>query len=119
MKGIKIAHSVLGIIPFIWFVSFLLILLIGIFHFGYIPKYGNSVDPYALNLRNLSLFSFLCGFLAYIAFYTWIGMSIIFLLFFKKKFSFNKTTTILFIIGVLGFFIFKYLFSDVFAWVID
>ena len=102
MKYIKMLHSFLGILPFIWFVSFLLILLIGIFHFGYIPKYGNSVDPDALNLRYLSLFSFFCGFLAYIAFYIWIGMSIIFLLFFKKKFSFNKTTTILFIIGELA-----------------
>ena len=119
MKYIKILHSFLGILPFIWFLSFLIILAIGIIHFGYLPKYGNLVDPYALNIRYLSLFSFFCGLCAYVAFYLWIVMSIIFITFLRKEFSFNRTTTILFIIGVLGFFVFRYLFSDVFAWVID
>lgn len=119
MKYIKLIHSFLGILPFVWFVSFLLILSIGFIHFGAMPKYGNLVDPYALNLRYLSLFSFFCGFLAYLAFYLWLGMSIIFIVFFKKKYTFNKTTSILFFIGVFGFFLFKYLFTDAFAWVID
>ena len=119
MKTIKSIHSILGIIPFIWFLSFLLILIIGIIHFGYIPKEGNPVDPYKLGLDLLNIFCGLCGVFAYVAFYLWMLMSIILIIFFRKKYTFNKTATFLFIISVLGFFVFRYGFPDVFGWVLD
>jgi hypothetical protein len=119
MKYIKLLHKVLGVIPFIWFISFLLILLIGTINLGYVPKYGNLIDPYALNIDILSSLHVFCAFLAYIAFYLWLTLSAIFLVFFKKEFSLNKLSTVLFIIGVVGFFIFKYIFTDVFLWVVD
>ncbi len=46
-------------------------------------------------------------------------MGIVFIIFFKEKNLFSRITTILFIIGVAGFFVFKYLFPDVFGWVLD
>lgn len=117
MKIIKFAHSFFGIIPFIWFSCFLLILTIGIVHFGYVPKEGNPVDPYKLGLDWLSIIITIFSFIAYISFYLWILISIIILL--KREKLFNKISTILFIIGVSGFFIFKYLFPEVFGWVLD
>lgn len=119
MKTIKSIHSILGIIPFIWFLSFLLILIIGIAHFGYIPEEGNIVDPTALGLYWLNVFCVLFGIAAYLAFYSWILMSIILIIFFRKKYTFNKTVTFLFIISVLGFFVFRYGFPEVFGWVLD
>lgn len=119
MRYIRLFHSILGIIPFIWFLSFLLILTMGIIHIGYVPKYGNPIDPYALNLDVISYLHFIFGLCAYLAFYLWIGMSIILVIFFKKKFSFHRASTILFIIGVSGFFIFRYIFPDVFGWILD
>lgn len=118
MKALKIIHSILGIIPFLWFMSFITILAIGMIKLGHVPKYGNPLDPTSLNMNVLSVFSFLCGLCAYISFYLWIGMSLI-LLFFRSNYSFHKLNTVLFFIGVGGFFVFKYLFPDVFAWVID
>ncbi len=119
MKIIKSIHSILGIIPFIWFLSFLLILIIGITHFGYIPKEGNAVDPTALGLYWLNAFCVLFGIVAYLAFYSWILMSIILIIFFREKYTFNKTATCLFIISILGFFVFRYGFPGVFGWVLD
>ena len=55
---------------------------------------------------------------SYLAFFLWIVIGICFI-FFKSKDLFNRATTILFIIGVLGFFIFRYIFPDVFGWVLD
>jgi len=119
MKLIKITHSFLAIIPFAWFVCFLIILFAGIIHFGYVPKEGNPVDPYKLGLDWLSMILTICSVGAYMAFYLWTAMSLIFMAFFRSKKLLNRNTTILFTIGVAGFFLFKYLFPDVFGWVLD
>jgi hypothetical protein len=119
MRLLKFIHSFLGIIPFIWLTCFLVMLLIGIIHFGYIPKEGNPVDPYKLGLDWLSVIITICSVCAYIAFYLWIALCVVLIIFFKGKELINRNTTILFIIGMSGFFIFKYLFSEVFRWVLD
>lgn len=118
MRLTKLIHSFLGVIPFIWFITFLIMLFIGISHFGFVPKEGNPVDPYKLGLDWLSVVITICSAFAYIAFFLWIGLGIT-IIFLRKKGSFNKTTTILFIIGVSGFLIFKYLYPEVFGWVLD
>jgi hypothetical protein len=119
MRLIKFVHSFLGLIPFVWFITFLIMLFSGISYFGYVPKEGNPVDPHKLGLDWLTLFITLCSVAGFIAFFLWIVMSIAFIIFFRKKNSFNKVTTILFVIGVSGFFIFRYIFPDVFGWVLD
>jgi hypothetical protein len=116
-KIFKILHSILGIIPFLWFLAFLMIILLGTIKLGYVPKYGNIIDPYALKIGAITKAHFFLGISALLAFYIWLVMSAIF--FFIKGFSFNKITTILFFVGVIGYLTFKYLFPNVFAWVMD
>lgn len=119
MKLIKIIHSFLAILPFAWSVCFLIILFAGIIHFGYVPIEGNPVDPYKLGLDWLSIILTIFSVGAYMAFYLWIAMSVAFIFFFKSKNLLNTSTTILFVIGVTVFFIFKYLLPGVFGWVLD
>lgn len=119
MRVIKFIHSFLGLIPFVWLISFLIILFIGIIHFGYVPKEGNPVDPYKLGLDWLTIIMTICFVGAYIAFYLWIILSVIIFTLIKKRQVFNKVTTVMFFIGVLGFFIFRYLFPSVWGWVLD
>ena len=119
MKLIKIIHSFLAILPFAWFVCFLIILFAGIIHFGYVPIEGNLVDPYKLGLDWLSIILTIFSVGAYMAFYLWIAMSVVFIIFFKGQKLLNRTTTILFVIGISGFFIFKYFFPGVSGWVLD
>jgi hypothetical protein len=49
-KIFKILHSILGIVPFLWFLAFLIIILLGTIKLGYVPQYGNIIDPYALKI---------------------------------------------------------------------
>ena len=119
MKYIKILHTALCIIPFIWFVLFLIILIIGTIHFGEIPKYGNLTDPYALDLDKISLVEALFSFLGYLSFFLWPLLTAIIYIFFRNKIIMNKLSIILFIIGIVGFFIFRYGFSETFLWVVD
>ena len=119
MKIVKIIHSILAILPFVWFITFLLQLVIGIIHFKAIPKEYLFDDPSSMGLDKLGLFSTLCILAAVPAFFLWILMSIILLIFFRKQYSFNKPATILFFIGVAGFFIFRDGFPEVFGWVLD
>ena len=119
MKDYKTLHTVLGIIPLAWFISFLLILLIGTIHFGYVPEYGNPIVPYALHLDFLSIIHFILGVFAYLVFFPWILLTIHLIFSYNKQMCLNKLSVILFSIGVSGFFIFKYLLTDNFAWVMD
>lgn len=119
MKYIKILHTALGIIPFAWLCSLLLILFIGVFHFGYVPKYGNPVDPYALGLDWIYSFEVWLALFGFISFFVWPVLTVILYIFFKNKIVMNKLSIILFIIGIAGFFIFRYGFSETFLWVVD
>ena len=119
MKLLKLIHSSLGVMPFVWFMLFLSILMVGTIHLGYIPKYGNHIDPDALNISTLSTIHLISAFFAYLAFYLWILISIIMKYYFKMNFSLNRITTIFFFIGVLGFFVFKFIFKQYFLWVMD
>ena len=104
MKFVRILHALLGIIPFLWFISFLYVLVKGIFYLGYIPKYGNPVDPYELGLVDwvydievwLTVLSFM-------SFFLWILITGVIYLFFRDKVAFNKASVILFMVGIGGF----------------
>lgn len=119
MKILKIVHSTLAIVPFIWLLSFLYILIVGIIHFGYIPHEGNPVDPYKLGLDNLNMFVGIMLGVSLLTTILWVLISIVCTVFLRGKFSLNKISTILFFIGVFGFLIFRYIFPDVFGWVLD
>ena len=119
MKYIKQFHTILGIVPFVWFISFLSILIIGTIKLGYIPEYGNIIDPEALKIKTLGLFHFLFFMAAYCSFYLWIIFSIVLVVLYKRRFIPNTLSLILFLIGVLGYFIFKFVFSKNFLWVFD
>jgi hypothetical protein len=119
MKSLKIIHTALGIIPFLWFISFLFILMIGTIKLGYIPEYGDQIDPYALNLHSLSFIHFWLFILSFFAFFLWLTGTVVIMIFFRKKDSLNNLSTALFITGTAGFFIFKYGLTDYFAWVFD
>ncbi|MGG9962509.1 hypothetical protein [Ferruginibacter sp. SUN106] len=118
LKAIHI-HSFLGIIPLVWFLSFLSILAIGTFKLGYIPQYGNPVDPDTLHIGGLELLHSILFMMSIIAFFGWITVTIILLSFYKNSFVFNKTALVLFAIGVTGFLVFKYVFPGFGAWVFD
>jgi hypothetical protein len=119
MKFIKLLHIILGIIPFLWLISFLVILTIGTIHFGYIPKAGNPVDPYALGLDSINRFEVGLVLLSFIAFFLYIPLTILLYILSKQKANPNNLSLILFTIGVGGFLIFRYIFTDVFLWVAD
>jgi hypothetical protein len=118
LKAIHI-HSFLGIIPFVWLLSFLTILTIGTFRLGYVPQYGNVVDPYALHIGVLELLHNILFVVSIIAFFGWISVTIILFSFHKGSFVLNKTALVLFIIAVTGFIIFQYVFPGIGAWVFD
>jgi hypothetical protein len=118
MKFIKILHAFFGIIPFAWLLSFLTILLIATIHFGYIPKYGNPIDPSALGLDQIEYVEVILAFCAFISFFIWTFLSLIFI-FFKSKIQLSKLPIFLFVIGVCGFFVLRYEFTDIFLWVVD
>ena len=119
MKYIKILHTALGIIPFVWFVLFLIILIAGTIHFGEIPKLGFAKDPYALGLDKLSIIEALFSFLGYLSFFIWPLLTAILYVFFRNKIKLNKLSMVMFFIGITGFFIFRYGFSETFLWIVD
>jgi hypothetical protein len=119
MKYIKTLHTTLGIIPFIWFIFFLTMVIIGTIYFGNIPKYGNPIDPYALGLDWINIFEAFFSVLGIISFFLWPLLTIILYIFFRNKIILNKLSIILFIIGIVGFFVFKYGFTETFLWVAD
>jgi hypothetical protein len=119
MKVVRIVHTVLGIIPFVWFVTFLLIFTIGAIHLGYIPEYGNAADPDSLNIGLLSGIHFALFLSGSLAFFIWVMLTIVLLIFFRKRISINRSSTILFSIGIIGFLIFKYILTASFLWVFD
>jgi hypothetical protein len=119
MKYIKILHTALGIIPFAWLISFLIMLIIGTIHFGYVPKYGNPIDPYALGLDWINIIELWLGFLGYLSFFIWPLLTAILYIFFRNKITLNKLSMLMFFIGITGFFIFRYGFSEAFLWVVD
>ena len=119
VKYIKTLHTALGIIPFIWFVLFLIILIAGTIHFGEIPQYGNPIDPYALGLDNVSLAALLFFILGHLSFFLWLILTTVIYIFFRNKIVLNKLSIILFLIGIGGFLIFKYGFTETFLWVFD
>lgn len=119
MKTIKVIHSILGTIPFIWLILFLIVLVTGSFSIGHMPEYGDPIDPGSFNIRSLSFMHFVFYILSFISFFLWIIITTIVLMFFRKKIYLQKIPTVLFITGVAGFFIFKYAFTDNFLWVFD
>ena len=116
MKAIKLFHIILGSIPFAWLISFLLMLIIGTIHFGYIPRYGNIVDPYSLGLGWINIIEVALFFLSFLSFFLWPIFSAI--LFFNKE-ALSKISIIMYLVGVSSFFIFKYIFTSAFEWVMD
>lgn len=119
MKYFRILHKIFGVIPFVWFSVFLMILMIGIFKLRSLPKYGYSDDPNSLGIDLLSRIHLISAVSAYVAYYLWLVFTICWIAFFKKKFFIHKPSTILFFIGISGFFVFKYFFPEIFKWVMD
>jgi hypothetical protein len=119
MKYVKTIYTILGVIPFLWLVSFVTILCVGTIRLGYIPKYGNRIDPDALNINFLSLVQAILAILAYIAFFLWIVITSLLVSYFRKKITPNRVSIYLFLIGVISFFILKYIFTEYFLWVED
>jgi hypothetical protein len=119
MRIVRLILAFLGLIPFIWFVAFLVTLSIGIIKLGYIPQEGDLNDPYKLGLDWINIFLGIWGLFAYLAFYVWIITAISFFAYFRDKKMFNRKATVLFIIAVAGVLIFEYLFPGVFGWVLD
>jgi len=112
-------HSISGIIPFTWFILFISILAIGTFKLGYIPAYGNRIDPGDLHINFLVILHAIFLVLAVFAVISWVALSIIIYSFYKGYSLFNKTTLRLFFIGIGGFVVFKYIFPGTFAWVLN
>jgi hypothetical protein len=112
-------HTILGIVPFAWLLLFLSILAVGTFKLGYVPAYGNRIDPGDLHINLLLVIHAVCLVLAVFAVIGWMILSFILYSFYKGYSMFNKITWRLFIIGITGFFIFKYLFPGTFAWVLN
>jgi hypothetical protein len=117
MKVAKALYTIISIIPFIWFVTFLLQLLIGIIHFKTIPREGIQSDPCSIGLCTLHLYSAMLLAVSVFAIAVWAIMSVT-LLTVKKK-SLSKPSTLLCIISVIGYFVFAYGFPEVFGWVLD
>lgn len=118
MKVIKAIQTILGYIPFIWFIFFVIILLIGTLKLGYVPKYGNVIDPYALNLELLSIIHVITATLSYLAVFVWILLTGI-LIILKRQIIINRTSFVFLLIGLVGFIIFKFFFTQIFLWVFD
>jgi len=119
MKYFKILHTVLGIIPFAWLCSLLLILFIGICHFGYVPQSGNPVDPYSLGLDWIYSFEVWLGLFGFLSFFLWPLVTVMLHIFYRNMIVFNKLSVILFLVGTIGFFVFRYGFTAIFLWVAD
>jgi hypothetical protein len=118
MKSIQILHTIAGIIPFAWLLLFLAILGIGTVHLGYIPQYGNHIDPDSLNIHFLGFLHMIFGLLGTASTCVWVTLAAI-MISSTPKIALRKIPTILFFIGVGGFFLFKYAFTEQFLWVFD
>lgn len=116
---IKVLHTVIGFIPFVWLVVFLTILGVGTISLGYIPEYGNKIDPSALSLDFLGYFNFIFWVLGFIGFWFWIVLTMVMIVFFKVKITTIKTSTIFFIVGATGYFLFNNVYTANFLWVFD
>ncbi len=113
MKLLKLIHWIISLIPFIWFVTFLIQVLIGIIHFKTIPREYVQTDPYSIGLLGLNYFSIILLMLSFLAVPAWFIISILILVINKK--SFPKISSLLFAIGVAGYFLFAFEFPDVFG----
>jgi hypothetical protein len=119
MKIVKILHSIFSIIPFIWLILILTILFIGFFKLGYFPKYGNIIDPNTLGLRLLNILSVIVLFGSFISCIIW-TLIVIYIISQEKGLNIFKTApTFLFFIGISGFIILNYIFTDYYLWVLD
>jgi hypothetical protein len=119
MRILKIFQTIIGVIPFIWFTLFLIILVGGLIHLGEIPKYGNILDPDALGFGKLSYYEAIFIILSFISFFLWFIITVVIYVFFKEKIKLNKLSLFLFLIGIGGFFLFRYVFTEQFLWVVD
>ena len=105
-----------------WAITFILSLSIGTFYIGHIPVYGIDPDPHSLDsflpdaIQGINLFSF---FFSFVAFFAWPLLTIHLLL---NKASFSRTEKLLqlsALLSILIFFMFRFIYTDQFAWHFD
>ena len=119
MESIKSINRYICYIPFVWVVSFFTILLFGILTLAKIPVYGIDQDPYSLSLDWLSTIGTIASLFSYFTIPTNVFLTIHLLV---NKANFTRIDKIaLLVLGcsILCFFLLKYVFTNVFNWVLD
>lgn len=120
MKNVRILYLVISSIPIAWLFSLLIILLIGSFYLGYIPKYGNHFDPYSIGLAWIGFFECCLCLFTFFSFLIWpVFTGSILSIPNEKNIVLNKLSVILYITGLISVIIFRYSFSEFFLWVED
>jgi hypothetical protein len=122
MKDVMFFAKLTSLIPIIWLLSFLVALLVGYIYFGHIPSYGIDRDPNYINSVTLTKTVYIitfCELVGVFATPAWFFL-IIHLLIGKAKF---ESRDIIFhvaaIVGLIMFFLFRFVWTSQFEWVSD
>lgn len=123
INTIKNIHKYISIVPFVWFVIFIMFVIVGTIVIGHLPVFAKEIiEPD--NLPILGHFTTIEAILSYISFIIamiWPILTLIFwsICLYKKKYNFNIIPTILFIIALIGYLIFYKFYPEVLNWVAD
>ena len=119
LKDIRSFAKISSLIPTIWFVSFSLILLIGVLRLGHLPIYSidKNIDNTFIDILNIiSSITFIISFIAVPA---WVLLTMHLLI---NKVRFTKQEIIyhsLAICSIIFFLLFKFVWISQFLWVND
>lgn len=106
--------------PFAWLLSSLLILSVATIILGYVPKYGNPVDPYTLGLDLVTRIHLLLFCVGIFSACLWPFFTIQMVVASGfKTFSENKIPVLLFISGLVGYLLFAFTMNPYFSWIMD
>jgi hypothetical protein len=119
MSFIRKLNTVLCYIPFIWVLSFFLMVLIGIIRLNKIPVYGVDPDPSALSFEWINWVNFLSMGISFLSIPANYLLAIV-LIADKEKFSlFDKISLFVPILSIGIFFICKHVLTNLFYWALD
>jgi hypothetical protein len=119
MKDLKIIHFILSLIPFTWLILFLYVLVTGTVYLGYIPAEGDLTDPSAIGMNGLTTLIGVGVLFVIAASVLWFAIAFILLKESQSKPKLGRLSVVLYIIGLAGFMLFRFILTGHFGWVLD
>ncbi len=116
----RVMGMLLGYVPFVWLLLFIMEVVLYSIYLGQIPYYGLRQDPYSIPQYNfLHIAEFLVLLISIPSVIVWAVVNVLGFLTFRKNYTLDKWSTWVYFIGLAGFFVFYFAFPEIFLWVRD